>query len=79
MNREDIRVERQSKVKDLRAWADRLDPASPALARYFRSEADHIEAPDRRYDTYGATMMSGKVNGLIAAAHILLEEWAAHH
>ncbi len=76
MNKRDIRLEVPVRAKELRDWAFRLDPASPALAKFFREQADHIESAN--YDSYGATMMMGKVNGLTAAASILLDEWQQH-
>jgi len=79
MNKADIRLEREHRARELREWAGRLDQASPSLANLFRTEADHIADPAARYDSFGATMMMGKVNGLVAAAHTLLEEWRAHH
>lgn len=78
MNKNDIRVERTTRIRELREWAEKLDPCSPALARYFRDQADFIESPDRRYDSFGATMMVGKVIGMTNVAHVLLEEWLRH-
>lgn len=79
MNKRDIRQEVPVRAKELRDWAIRLDPASPALAKFFREQADYIESKVAVYDSWGATMMMGKVNGLTAAASTLLEEWQQHH
>lgn len=80
MNKRDIHLEIEGRAKELRIWAARLDPASPALAALFRAEVESIEAKgSSAYDSFGVTLLMGKVNGLTAAAHVLLEEWAKHH
>jgi hypothetical protein len=77
VNKKDIRLEVPVRAKELRDWAVKLDWASPALAKFFREQADYIESAN--YDSWGATMMMGKVNGLTAAAFVLLEEWKQHN
>jgi hypothetical protein len=75
MNKRDIRLEVESRVKELRSWVAPLEEASPALARAFLDLAVQIESRGPgAFDSYGATMMAGKVNGLVLAAHTLLEE-----
>lgn len=76
MNKSDIQYERMTRAKELLVWAERLDMASPSLARLFRDQASYIGEPSRKYDSWGATIMMGKVDGLILAAHTLLEELA---
>lgn len=79
MNRRDIQLELASRIRELREWIPRLEPASPALADLFKKQAEHLEARSPRdFDSYGMTMMSGKINGLVAAASILLDEWTRH-
>ncbi len=79
MNKSDIRLEAASCVKELRTWIPPLTEASPALAAVFTDLAASIEEKAARnaYDSYGATLMRGKVNGLTLAAHTLLEELKA--
>ena len=78
MNKEDIRRERVTRVRELREWAQKLDACSPALAKYFRDQADYIESSERHYDSFGATMMVGRVLGMTDAASILYQEWLRH-
>lgn len=77
MNKKDIMLEVQYRSKELLEWAGRIESASPALAAFFRDRAGYIRSA--KYDSYGATMMAGRVDGLTMAAGILLEERMRHH
>lgn len=79
MNKRDIQLELASRIRELREWIPRLEPASPALAALFRKQAEYLEGrTPRDFDSWGMAMTSGKINGMVAAATTLLEEWNAH-
>jgi hypothetical protein len=77
MNKKDIAIEMKHSVAELRGWAERLMPASRALARELSDRADSIEnsMAGRGYDSERALITMGKVEGLVTAAQVLYSEW----
>jgi hypothetical protein len=81
MNKSDIRLEIKQSVGELRGWANRMKWASPALAKRLVDTADSIEnsMAGRGFDSERALITIGKVEGLITASSVLMEEWREHN
>lgn len=80
MNKKDIHLEQESLVRELMEWRKRLEWASPALGQLFQNQAAYISSrKPSDFDAGGMRQMMGKVNGLIAAASVLLDEWQRHN
>lgn len=81
MTKKDIAIEMRNGAAELRHWAERLAPASPALARNLSDRANSIDSvmAGRGMDSEIALITMGKVEDLVTAAGILLREWERHH
>lgn len=80
MNKRDIGLEKESLVSELMEWRKRLEWVSPALGQLFQNQAAYISSrKPSDFDAGGMRQMMGKVNGLIAAASVLMDEWHEHN
>lgn len=66
-----------AKIPTLEKWAKDLEPASPALAAFFRQTADWIRRSLEHgtgFDGYGTGRIEKKVDTMLEMAQILLDE-----
>lgn len=66
------------KIKALMDFSECLAPASPALAAYFKDQADFLQSRLGDFNMHGILVWESKVNALAEAATVLLDEWKAH-
>lgn len=81
MNKRDIRLEMERSIQELRGWSKKMELASPALSRRLGDTADSIEnsMAGRGFDSERALITMGRVEGLIVAASVLMDEWYRHN